>query len=325
MIIHRNLAYMLKLAELGNFRRAADALHITHSALIRSIKAEEDELGARIFDRGAGMKVTPTEIGAVYLARAREIYLLNSDLRQDVQEMLGLGKGELNIAMGPYFSKISGHVAIGRLLNRHPGLRIRCTVLPYALVLESLLERRADIGIAECSEAAAIKELAVEPMQPHPVHFVCAPGHPLLSRKRLSIVDTVAYPWCATLFPSRARSFLPADLGKSGSFNPATGEFSPTILVDGINDMVEIIARSDVLLGLGTLPMFRAELQSGTLKIVPFREPWMVTCYGLMSLKQRTLSPVAVAYMNEVHAAEQDALREEQELAATFLREGLPG
>jgi DNA-binding transcriptional LysR family regulator len=54
MITHRNLKYALKLAETGNYRRAADALHITHSALVRGIKALENYLEIRMFERGGG-------------------------------------------------------------------------------------------------------------------------------------------------------------------------------------------------------------------------------------------------------------------------------
>lgn len=321
MIIHRNLGYMLKLAELGNFRRAAEALHITHSALVRSIKAAEDELGARIFDRGAGIKVTPTEIGAVYLEQARRIFLLNSDLRQDIQEILGLSKGELNIALGPYPNKISGHVAAGRLLSRYPNLKVRISVVPYAHVVEAILERRADLGIAEYSEASSIKDLAIEPLEPHPAFFVCRAGHPLLGQGRLSAAHLVAYPWGMTRAPSRVCKFLPTDLGKAGSRDLQTGEFVPTIQLDSINEMAEIVARSDVL-GLGTLHMFRSELGSGALKVVPFRKPWLVSGYGFMTLKHRNLSPAVVAYMHEVRAVEQEYLREEQELIATLPREG---
>ena len=44
----RQFAHLTALAEQGSFSRAAERLHLTQSALSRSLQTLEDELGARL-------------------------------------------------------------------------------------------------------------------------------------------------------------------------------------------------------------------------------------------------------------------------------------
>ena len=56
----KHLAHWLALAETGSFSRAAEKLHITQSALSRSIHVLEEELGGPLVDRvGKKNEMTP--------------------------------------------------------------------------------------------------------------------------------------------------------------------------------------------------------------------------------------------------------------------------
>ena len=56
----RHLEHWLVLADTGSFSRAAEKLHITQSALSRSIRALEDDLGGPLVDRvGKKNELTP--------------------------------------------------------------------------------------------------------------------------------------------------------------------------------------------------------------------------------------------------------------------------
>ena len=52
----RQLAHLTALAEQGSFSRAAECLHLTQSALSRSLQTLEDELGARLIDRAGQIR-----------------------------------------------------------------------------------------------------------------------------------------------------------------------------------------------------------------------------------------------------------------------------
>ena len=72
--------FSARVAEHLNFRKAAEHLFLTQPAITLQIKALEDDLGVRLFDRSAN-RVTLTPQGSVLLRYARKIAQLASRSR----------------------------------------------------------------------------------------------------------------------------------------------------------------------------------------------------------------------------------------------------
>ena len=70
----RRLRHVLALAEAGNYLRAAEAMHISQSALSRSIQSLEATLGVTLFDR-SNRRVEPTEFGRLLIEHAMKLDL----------------------------------------------------------------------------------------------------------------------------------------------------------------------------------------------------------------------------------------------------------
>src|ERR1039458_8782628 len=68
-------------AEHLNFRKAAEHLFLTQPAITLQIKALEDDLGIRLFDR-AGNRVVLTPQGSVLLTYAKKLATLVSQTEQ---------------------------------------------------------------------------------------------------------------------------------------------------------------------------------------------------------------------------------------------------
>ncbi len=323
MIIPRSIKYFLMLAEIRNYRRAARSLDITHSALVRSIKALENYYGVKLFNRGGGVPVTLTDFGEVFLEAARKISRLGMDLRDDLDLMKGLSKGQLSVAFAPFASKLCGHAAVGRLLNKHPGVMIKTTVLHHTRISGVVSERHADIGIAYIEDVANRDEFVIEALGQHLGGIFCRPGHPLLERDALSMAELVKYPWCCTRLPKAYSRFLPVNLDKAGRHDPMTGDFIPALQLDLVYEMADIVANSDIL-GIGVLLMFRKELDNGKLAILPFRKDWFQTKYSIIYLKHRNPTPAALAFIEEVRSIEKELSSMEPGLAAEFMGDTAP-
>lgn len=67
----QQLRYLLALADIGHFGRAADACAVTQSTLSAGVLALERQLDAAVLDRGAGKHVVFTALGEQIVARAR--------------------------------------------------------------------------------------------------------------------------------------------------------------------------------------------------------------------------------------------------------------
>ncbi len=93
----RVLHYFLEVAKEGNFTRAAEKLHITQPTLSRQIMDLEEEVGAKLLNRGK-RKVSLTEAGMVYHKRVVEIVGL---YKKAALEVAGVSE------------ELGGHLSIG--------------------------------------------------------------------------------------------------------------------------------------------------------------------------------------------------------------------
>lgn len=100
----RVLRYFLAVVREENILRASEALHITQPSLSRQLAQLEDELGAKLFERG-NRRITLTEAGVLLRRRAEEIVSLADKTEQefsalndsaDIVGTISIGGGELN-------------------------------------------------------------------------------------------------------------------------------------------------------------------------------------------------------------------------------------
>ena len=84
----RHLRHLLAIAETGSFSRAAERAFITQSALSRSIRALEEELGGPLLDR-IGKRNELTALGHDVVVRARAIVLGAEELARSAARFSG--------------------------------------------------------------------------------------------------------------------------------------------------------------------------------------------------------------------------------------------
>src|SRR2546423_2663186 len=92
----RRLEVFAKVAELGSFSRAAEALYLTQPTVAEHVRALEDELGVQLLDR-LGRGATPARAGQLLLGYARRILGLAREAQQALDQFQGRMSGELVI------------------------------------------------------------------------------------------------------------------------------------------------------------------------------------------------------------------------------------
>jgi DNA-binding transcriptional LysR family regulator len=306
MLDLRLLHQALILARHRNFARAADALHLTQPALSRSIASLEAALGERLFDR-TRQGVEPTAFGRMLLARAQPLVDDAAELERDFRLMRGLELGELRVGAGAYAAELSVGQAAGRLMGRHPQLRVELSNSDVRSLVTALLERRLDLAVMELSVLDDQTALAVEALPEHAGCFFCRTGHPLLQVAQPSLEQVLAYPYVGTRMPQRvAAGFL--QLARVGRVDAGSGDYLPPVKVDSIQVAKEVVVQSDAV-GAAPLALLAAEIRAGRLQPLPLRPDWLHTRYGFAYLRERQLSPAALAFMAEVRTVEAGMLQ----------------
>jgi DNA-binding transcriptional LysR family regulator len=110
-------------AEMGNLTRAAERLHLSQPAVSAHVKALEDDLGVRLFERtAAGMVLT--RAGRLLLSDAERVLSAAEALRKQARRVSGEIAGHLRIGTlsDPQFIRI-GEI-LNRAVERYPQLEL---------------------------------------------------------------------------------------------------------------------------------------------------------------------------------------------------------
>jgi len=307
----RLLHQAITLASYRNYARAAQALHLTQPALSRSIAGLEERVGEKLFNR-TSRGVEPTAFGKLLLSRGQALLDDATELEREFKLMRGLESGELRVGAGAYPAQMSVGKAVGWMLNRHPRLRIEVMADDLRAIIGAVLAGRLDLAVIELTLVSGETRLATEPLPPHPGHFYCRAGHPLLAEKSPSLRRILEFPFAGTRMPPRvAHDFL--ELAKAGTIDRDTGDYLPPIKVDSIRMVQDVVLASDAV--AAAPPAFIAEeVAMGKLVPLAVRVAWMQTGYGFVYLRDTKLSPAAEAFKeavskveNEIAAAEKRA------------------
>lgn len=95
----RVLRYFLTVVREGGINRAAEILHITQPTLSRQLSQLEEEVGVKLFHRGA-RKITLTNEGILLRRRAEEILSLVDKTEKELIEQEDFVDGKIVIGCG---------------------------------------------------------------------------------------------------------------------------------------------------------------------------------------------------------------------------------
>ena len=303
------IQHALALAQTRNFARAAEVVHITQPALSRSIAALERDLGVKLFDRlTTGVELT--SFGKLLIDRGTQLIGDVALIKREIDLLGGLHIGSLAVAAGPYTSESLVGRVTARLLAKHPGLSISVESMDARDVASGVVEARFDVGVASIVRVGKEPKLVIEALEPHDIHLVCRPGHPLCGRRHLALKDVLEYPIVSGHMGGEIAQLARAS-GASGQFDSDTGEFQPAIQVNSMSLAREIVGHSNAILP-ATLGMVDEEISMGRLVHIDV-EPLPVRVQPCQFHRRgRTPSPAALTFMKILREADWEMARAEE-------------
>ncbi|MNQ30960.1 Hydrogen peroxide-inducible protein activator [compost metagenome] len=150
----RALRPLIAIAQHGSFARAAEAVHLTQSAVSLHVRSLEEQFNALLFDRSRRLPVL-TEAGHLAVERAREILAIYDSIAADLGDGSEL-RGRLKL--GAIQTALAGVLpaALAALSREHPNLRVN-----VSSGMSAELATRIESGELDAA-------VTTEPVKPYP-------------------------------------------------------------------------------------------------------------------------------------------------------------
>jgi LysR family transcriptional regulator, hydrogen peroxide-inducible genes activator len=182
----RDLRYLIALADLRHFGRAAEACHVSQPTLSTQVRKLEDELGVALVER-APRQVMLTPVGRDIVERARRVLAEVEQMRETARRTADPEAGTVRLGifptLGPY---LLPHVVPG-LRARFPRLELLLVEEKTEILLGMLRDGRLDAAVL----ALPLHEdwIEVEFLFEEPFMLAVPGSHPLALRHDLRLRD----------------------------------------------------------------------------------------------------------------------------------------
>jgi len=292
----RDLRLLLALNEWGSMAKAANHLNLTQSAVSKAITELEHTFGVRLFDR-TPKGIEPTAYGQALLKGSVGVF---DELRQSVNAIEHLADpavGELRIGCAPPMSWGIVPVVIDRLVRQHPRLAFHVSEAdPTTLRYHDLRERRVDLAIGRFFGPIPDDDVDAEVLYDEKALVVAGRNSPWAKRRKIAVADLAHELWCLPTPGSFAGSLLAEAFKEKGLPVPHVSAVSFSIPL-----LNALLATGNFLCVLpNSMLHFSPHLIS--VKVLPIELPARPGPVGILTLKKRTLSPIARLFIE--HARE---------------------
>lgn len=182
----RQLEYLIAVADLKNFGRAADACHVSQPTLSQQLRALEGRLGVALIERRtSGAELTP--VGREITARARRLVIEVQDIRalarRAGEHLVGTLRFGVTPTLGPYLMP----PIVAALHREQPDLRLYIREgIPEEQAL-ALSRGALDMLLGPLPIEGG--DIEVQPLFRERLFVVAPPDHPLAKRAKLAIGD----------------------------------------------------------------------------------------------------------------------------------------
>jgi DNA-binding transcriptional LysR family regulator len=155
----RQLEYFAAVARHRHFRRAAESLYVTQSAVSQAVRRLEAELGLELLRRvpGGTPPVEVTPVGEELLARAEAILAEVARARAAMDEHTGTLRGGVRAA-ATNGDALRLAPALARFGREHPGVRIALRQGGAGEVVDLVATGAVDLAVASLPEGVGVPD-----------------------------------------------------------------------------------------------------------------------------------------------------------------------
>ncbi|KPK59796.1 MAG: transcriptional regulator [Gammaproteobacteria bacterium SG8_31] len=281
----RQLEIFAQAARHSSLTRAAEHLHLSQPAVSMQIKQLEDAVGMPLFDRvGKGLRLT--EAGRELERYSREINAKVDEIGQVMDEIRGLKRGALNIAVATTVSQYAIQAVAG-FHKLYPGIRVSLDVTNRKSLLNQLEAHEADIVLMGFPPKK--RQLEAVPFMDNPLVVIAAPDHRLAGRKTIKLTEIAGETFLLREPGSGTRQAIERYLRDKGV------TLSTTLFMSG-NEAIKHAVEAGLGLAIVSRHTIALELKTGRLCELPVRGFPLVRQWFIVRPTTRRYSAAARAF-----------------------------
>ena len=180
----RDLRYLIALADLRHFGRAAEYCHVSQPTLSTQIKKLEDELGVQLIERSP-RQVMLTPVGCDIVTRARRVLAEVDQMRETARRTSDPEAGSVRFGIFPTLAPYLLPHVVPNIRARFPRLELLLVEEKTEVILHMLREGRLDCAVL----ALPLHEdwLDIEFLFDEPFILAVPATHPLATHRNLQL------------------------------------------------------------------------------------------------------------------------------------------
>lgn len=273
------MQYLIEVARLKSFTKAAEALYITQPTISKTIKGIEEELGVVLFDR-LGKKIELTDAGQIIVGQAQQIVTSFQNLTAELDDLRNLKKGHIRIGLPPMVGSSFFPKVIGQFHHRYPEITIQLIEDGAKKVESDVASGALEVGVVVLPTVQ--EGLISFPFVEEKLNLVVHPTHPLAERKAAELSELAQDGFVLFREDFTLHDRIINECGKAG--------FQPHVIYESSQwDLIsEMVA---VGLGITLLPeTICREIDDERVRIIPLVKPIIPWKLGIVWRDDRYLS-----------------------------------
>lgn len=180
------LQYIVAVANLRHFGKAAAACHISQPSLSMQIQKVEEELDILLFDRNQ-KPVAPTPQGQLFVEQAKVVLREHEKLVHLAQEKFDPLSGEFRLAVIPTLAPYILPLFLKKFAKTYPKVQLLIDELKTEEIIEAL--RNDSLDAAILSTPLKERGLREKVLFYEPFYLYSSPDHPIAEKKKVAHED----------------------------------------------------------------------------------------------------------------------------------------
>lgn len=238
----KNIRTFVKVAELGNFTKAAQELGYAQSTVTMQIQQLEGELHINLFDRN-GKRILLSAAGKEFLQYAYQIIKYES-MAVEHFSLSGEPEGELNIGIMETICASEYVSFFQNFTQNYPKISLNLQIVTTHQALDHLEKGKFDL-IFLLDNKISRPDMVTAREYPVDISFFCAAGHPLASRKDITLEQLLREPFILTEKGCNYRQVFESEVAARGQTLTCITEIGYTRYI------IQAVSHK---LGIGLLP-----------------------------------------------------------------------